>query len=99
MIDMENKKIAIGFTIFLEHILPYENREEKGVMEKPPIVQFGGGAWNVAKTLESLGASAKTIFLFGVSSKENSADSSAIEFLLKKENISYKLIPVQERVY
>ncbi|MBI2625670.1 hypothetical protein HY573_02260 [Candidatus Parcubacteria bacterium] len=96
---MRRMHIALGFNIFLEHLLPYERIEEKGRMASPPTVQLGGGAWNIAKTLEALGVPRRDMSVISLSSRTGSADRAAIDFLLQRERIPHLLLPAKDRAF
>lgn len=68
-------------------------------MSSPPTVQLGGGAWNIAKTLEALGVPRRDVSVVSFSSRAGSADCVAIKFLLEKEGVGHLLLPVKDRVF
>jgi len=91
-------KIALGFNIYLEHQLHYEKIEEKGRVKIPPLVQLGGGAWNMAKTLGNLSNNGVSPVVIAISSKQEGPESSAVRFLLQRESTIAKLLPLKERM-
>jgi len=96
----ENKGlIALGFNVFLEHQLSYGERSEKGEVSEAPRVHLGGGAFNFAKTLHTLGVPANRLLLETLSSEKPTAQSIALDFLLKKEVFKNSPIPILARPY
>ena len=93
----KNKKILLGFSLFLEHILPYEKMEEKARMKSAPMVHLGGGAYNIVKTLESLGVKPQALELFGITGRGIHPQRIAVEDLLKRERFSARLLATHER--
>lgn len=90
---------SAGSNVFLEHILFYETQEEKGVAASPPIVQLGGGAYNMLKTLHALGVSEKDTSLVAFSGREPSAQNAALSFLLSQESMGTVQIPILSRPF
>lgn len=90
-------KVAVGFSIFLERILPYAEMGEKTSMAAPPKIQLGGGAYNVVKTLSSLGISPRDLSLLGVVGMKRDVDRSAVEGFLGSERFSVTLLPIRAR--
>lgn len=91
-------KTAVGFNIFLEHILPYGQQAEKERMSSPPLVHLGGGAFNIVKTLESLGVNANSLRLLGFFPKKKIAQAATVSFLSGEENFDISFLPVQNEV-
>lgn len=90
-------KIVVGFTIFLEHILHYEGKEEKGRMAMPPRVHLGGGGYNIVKTLETLGVKRQNLFFLGmVGGGVGDPEREGVRSLLSKETMRYTLFPLRE---
>ncbi|HBT81326.1 hypothetical protein A2757_01470 [Candidatus Giovannonibacteria bacterium RIFCSPHIGHO2_01_FULL_48_47] len=89
--------IALGFSVFLEHILHYDRKEEKGIMKISPLVQLGGGAFNIAKSFQTLGVPSKKISLVSFLGKANDPDTRAVEYLLKQEKFFYKTFFLREK--
>lgn len=90
-------KVAVGFSIFLERIIPYAGIKEKASMTAPPKVQLGGGAYNVVKTLLSLGISSRDLSLLGVVGMKRDIDRSAVEKLIGSERFFVTLLPIRAR--
>ena len=90
--------IAIGFNIFLEHLLSYSEVKEKGETTKPPIVQLGGGAFNIAKTLSTLGMPANNVNLLGLVARNESPQLQSLHFLLNQEGTIPHLLALKERI-
>ncbi|GEM_PF-5777287 len=90
-------KIAAGFNVFLEHILPYRDKEEKGGMHIAPQVHLGGGAYNIIKSFETLGIPKNNLTLLASTGIDESPHRSAISFLLKEEKFSKAIFPVRSR--
>lgn len=95
--NKSKQKFFLGFSLYLEHILPYEKTEEKARMKIPPVVHLGGGAYNIAKTLETLGVGARSLELFGVTGKGAHPQRTAIEELLKQEKFTSHVLTSRER--
>lgn len=96
----QNKiQVVAGFNTFLEHLLSYEGKEEKGSIGSRPVVQLGGGAFNILKTLETLGVSESDLTLCTTFEQKESAQGKSLEFLLAQERFSKVLLPVMERVF
>lgn len=87
--------IALGFNIFLEHILRYDIEHEKGRLKIPPRIQLGSGSWNIAKTLQSLGVNGDKINVLGIVGLGKDPDSKAIASLLSAEDIRYQTLPIR----
>lgn len=90
---------SAGFNAFLEHILSYEKQEEKGLIGAPPIVQLGGGAYNILKTLHALGVKEEDTTLVAFTGKEPSAQGAALSFLLSRERMAGTALPVLSRPF
>lgn len=89
--------IAIGFNIFLERLLPHSGIKEKGSMVASPRVQLGGGAYNVAKTLLSLGVATRAVSLLGTVGAVHDIDRRSVEQLAAGERFPIMLLPVRAR--
>lgn len=98
MVGPGDKKIVAGFGIFLEYLLYYERKEEKGRVFIPPVAQLGGGAFNILKTLQALGVRVPNLNLLGFSSLGKNTQEAALSFLLNQERISSKLLHVKSRI-
>jgi len=90
-------RIVAGCNVFLEHILHYSQREEKGRMDIPPQVHLGGGAYNIIKSFETFGVPKKNLSLLASTSIDESSHRLATGLLLQKEKFSKTLFPVRPR--
>ncbi len=95
---MSSSKIDIcaGFNLFLEHILPYTATVEKGRMPSAPLLNLGGGAWNILKSLSEIDPALKLHLL--AFSAQNDVREGTLKKLLQKHAIPVTLLSCKPRL-
>ena len=85
---------AVGFGVYVEHLVEHGSSEEKEILSVPPHVHLGGGAYNIARTLSVLGM---TPTVYGVCGNMHGPTRAALDALVSESEIPVTLLPVRER--